>query len=289
MHKRLPLLLALALAAPAIAGDTIYTKSLESVLTLRVDGDIEIDATGHVTSHTLKTELPPDMQALVDKAVARWKFLPPTENGKPIDRARSKMRIALVANEVEQKDGTTGLIVKIDNVTFPPAPVDPATAKNAPPEPAIDAGRLPKLQVAAEALIMFNVQYDATGRILNVAPAQCTVLALGRGTNAASACAELERQSVSAMKTWKVENVKPGLEKPETGAVGIKFMWSRANYRARENATGQWRRELRSPYRSAPWDAPDAPRVGTSDVDSGGALISRTAGLTLLEGIGKTL
>ena len=66
-------------------------------------------------------------------------------------------------------------------------------------------------------------------------------------------------------------------------------MWSRANYRARENDTGQWRRELRSPYRRAPWDAPDAPRVGTSDVDGGGRLISRTAGLTLLEGIGKTL
>ena len=286
MHKQLTLLLALALATPAIAGDSPYTNSLESVLTLRVDGDIEIDATGHVTSHKLHSELPADMQALIDKAIARWKFLPPTADGKPLERARSKMRIALVATEVEQ-DGGTGLIVKIENVTFPPPPADPA-GKPAPAQPTIDAGRLPKLQVAAEALITFNVQYDAKGQVLNVAPSQCTVLALGRGTNATSACETLERDSVRAMRSWRVDNVKPDMAQPETGTVAIAFMWNRSAYKRRDSATGQWRRELRSPYRVAPWEKPDALRVGTSDVDGSG-LVTRASSLTLLEGIGKTL
>jgi hypothetical protein len=287
MQRRLPLLLALAFAAPVAAADLIYTNSLESVLTLRVDGEIEIDGKGQVVSHKLDTELPAAMSALIDKAVVRWKFLPPTEDGKPPERARSKMRIALLANEVDQ-DGKTGLIVKIENVTFPPPPADPA-GKPVAPGPAIRRGRLPKLTVGAEALITFNVQYDASGRILDVAPSQCTVLAMSRGADAEGACKKLERDSVSAMRTWKVDNVKPGMEKPETGVVAIQFMWNRADYKARENATGQWRRELRSPYRTAPWEAADAPRVGTSDVDGTGGLISRTAGLTLLEGIGKTL
>lgn len=227
------------------------------------------------------------MSALVDKAIDRWKFLPPTEDGKPLERARSKMRIALLGNEVDQ-DGKTGLIVKIENVTFPPAPAASA-GKPVVPEPAIHSRRLPKLTVGAEALITFNLQFDTSGRILDVAPSQCTVLAMSRGTDAEDACKKLERDSVSAIRTWKVDNVNPGMGKPATGVVAIQFMWNRAGYKARENATGQWRRELRSPYRIAPWDAPDAPRVGTSDVDGTGGLISRTAGLTLLEGIGKTL
>lgn len=285
MRKQWPLLIALALATPVAAGDSPYTNSMESVLTLRVDGDIEIDANGNVTSHKLHSELPGDMQALMDKAIARWKFLPPTAEGKPIDRARSRMRIAVVAHEVEN-NGEPGLIVKIENVTFPPSAADPA-GKPTPPGPTIERGRMPRFTVPADVLITIHLQYDGSGKVLNIAPSQCTVLALGRGTDGTTACEMLERESVSAIRNWKVDNVKPGTV-AETGTVVLKFVTNRMTAKGREAATGEWRRELRSPYRPAPWEKPDAPRVGTSDVEGSG-LVTRTAGLTLLEGIGKAL
>ena len=85
-------------------------------------------------------------------------------------------------------------------------------------------------------------------------------------------------------------NVVPGADpEPITGTLAFRFTWSRGG--VKDQAPGQWRSEQRSPYRGAPWLKPDAPRFGTADVsDSSGGLVLQTAGgLTLLEGIGKTL
>ena len=225
MQRSLPLLLALAFAAPVGASDTTYPQSLESVLTLRLDGDIEIDANGRVLSHKLDTELPPAMSALIDKAVARWKFQPPTEDGKPLDRARSRMHIALVANEVE-KDGKKGLVMKIENVRFPPPPVDPA-AKPVPGTPSLRPQRLPKFNVPAEVMLTIAVQYDASGKVLDVAPSQCTVLALGRGVDGQNACEKLERNTVQAVRQWKIDLVPGGKEALASGAIGFNFVYDR--------------------------------------------------------------
>lgn len=283
MQRRLPLLLALAFAAPVVAGDAPALPPLESVVTMRVDGNIEIDATGKVISHTLDTALPAALQAIIDKAVATWKFEAPTEDGKPVERARSKMRISLSAKDVEP-GGAKGLAVKIDNVMFPPA----QTEKKQPGEASLKAqNRLPKFEASAEAMVTLNFRYEASGKIVDVAPSQCTILANDKQLTPEQACEAFERSSVQAFKRWKLKVEPGGKDELASGTMGFKFLYygSRNTY----EATGQWRPELRTPYRTAPWEPADAPRIGTSDIDDNGGLISSAPGLKLLEGIGKTL
>jgi hypothetical protein len=277
MRSKCLLLLSLSLAPPAVAAQTNNAPSLESVLTLRVDGNIEIDAHGRVASHKLDTPLPEEYVALIDKAIAGWKFKPPTDGGKPVDRARSRMRIALAAHEVGEH-----FVMKVDNVTFPfdgPTPGRIWKVK----------GRDPKFDGNAEALLTLKVKVDATGRMLNVSPSQCAVFALHRHDSAEQVCRTLERNSVAALRASKFE-VTPGTDPEQeffTGTAALHFV---ADHKAPEkhDVFGQWRRELRTPYREAPWLKADAPRVGTADV-SGSGLVQQQAGLTLLEGIGRTL
>ena len=285
MQRRLPLLLALAFAAPVVAGDAPALPPLESVVTLRVDGNIEIDANGKVVSHTLDTAVPEALQSIIDKAVATWTFAPPTEDGKPVERARSKMRVSLSAKDVEQ-GGAKGLAVKIDNVTFPPA----QTEKRAPGDATLrPRDKLKHPGLSAEALVTLNFRYDPSGKIVDVAPSQCTILAVDKRLTPEEACEALERHSVQGFKRYHLK-VEPG-GKDELQPGTMAFMYASYGSRnARPETTGQWRPELRTPYRKAPWEPADAPRMGTSDVDdNGGGLASQTAGLTLLEGTGKTL
>jgi len=285
MQRRLPLVLALAFAAPVIAGDKPALAPLESVVTLRVDGNIEIDANGKVVSHTLDTALPEAMQAIIDKAVATWKFAPPTEGGKPVERARSKMRISLSAKDVEQ-GGAKGLAVKIDNVTFPAVQSENRAPGDASLRP---RDKLKHPGVSAEALVTLNFRYDPSGKIVDVAPSQCTILSVDKRLTPEEVCDALERHSVKGFKRYQLKVEPGGKDELQAGTMAFKY----AQYggpNARPETAGQWRPELRTPYRTAPWEPADAPRMGTSDVDdSGGGLASQTAGLTLLEGTGKTL
>lgn len=285
MQRRLPLLLALAFAAPAIAGDAPAQPPLESVVTLRVDGNIEIDANGKVVSHTLDTAVPEALQSIIDKAVATWKFAPPTEDGKPVDRARSKMRVSLSARDVEQGGGK-GLAVKIDNVTFPAAQPE----KRAPGDASLrPRDRVKHPGVSAEAVVTINFRYDPNGKIVDLAPSQCAILAVDKHLTPEQACEALERHSVQGFKRYQLKVEPGGKDALESGTMAFKYA-SYGSHNARPDTTGQWRPELRTPYRKAPWEPADAPRMGTSDVDdSGGGLASQTAGLRLLEGTGKTL
>jgi hypothetical protein len=279
MRSKCLLLLSMAFALPAVAAGANGTRSFESVLTLRVDGEVEIDANGGVVSHKLDTALPEEFRASIDKAVARWRFQPPTEDGKPVERVRSRMRIALAAHEAG-KD----FIMKIENVTFPGPRQDPAATEH-PKPPRLTYSHVGPHKTMAEALVTYHIKYDAAGRVLDVWPTQCTVLTLANALNPKRACQELERHGVAAARQWRLE-ATPDAPDHMTGSISLHFATSQNAQRV--DVPGQWRREVRSSFRSAPWLQSDVPRVGTSDV-SGSGLVEQQAGVALLEGIGKTL
>ena len=283
MHKRIPFLLALALATPAIAGETQYTESLESVLTMRIDGEIEVAADGHVKSHKLNTELPPEIRTPVDKAIGAWRFAPPTMDGKPVEAAIGKMRIALVASQRDDKN----YVLKIENVVFNEAATQAASS---PPQVSRDITiaskrSMPRFRASANVLVSMLFHIDPNGAVLDVAPTQCTVLAIAPAQDPTVACKTLERESVIALRNWKFNVAKGGDGQPVDAMMGVFF--------SRDGSSsvlepGKWRRELRSAYRPAPWAKADDPRMGTSDVTDGG-LQQPYAGLKLEEGIGKIL
>lgn len=274
-------LLALALVAvmPAIAGESQYTESLESVLTMRIDGEIEVGADGHVKSHKLDAALPPEIRTPVEKAIGAWRFAPPMVDGKPVEKAIATMRIALVATQRDDKN----YVLKIENVTFNQAATEarPATSQDI----MIAAKRpMPRFRATANVLVSMLFHIDANGGVLDVAPTQCTVLAVAPKQDPAMACKALERESVTALRNWKI-TMPPGGDGQPTDAMLALFFTRDGASSAPE--PGKWRRELRSAYRRAPWQKADAPRLGTAEADAG--LVRPYAGLKLEEGIGKTL
>ena len=86
----------------------------ESVLTLRVDGDLTIGPGGKVLAYQTRTTLEPQIEVLVSKTVNGWRFHPVTVDGVPVV-AKSPMRITLAATEANG-----GYAVRVDNVTFRP-------------------------------------------------------------------------------------------------------------------------------------------------------------------------
>lgn len=103
----LGMLLAVPLQAGAGAGD-----GYEALMTMRVDGDITIDAAGRVAGYHLKTGIEPALKTLIAGSVPHWEFDPVLLDGTPV-AAKSKMRITLRAKE---EDG--GYVVAIDNAIF---------------------------------------------------------------------------------------------------------------------------------------------------------------------------
>lgn len=256
MQRCLPLLLALALATPAIAGeDTSNTSSFESVMTMRIDGDIEIAADGTVKSHTIDTELKPEM--------------------------RSKMRIALVARQAGED-----YVVEIENATFGKIAQPAEGVMTSVGVASLPQRKLPAYRIPANALITVQFHIDRTGNVLDVATTQCAITAMAPNQNAAYVCKRLERDSIATLKTWKFK-VVPGTGVSDTDTITT-ALWFQVDSARDDKTTGKWRRETRSAYRPAPWRKRDEPRVGTADITDGGVM-QPFAGLTLEQGLGRAL
>ncbi len=114
MLRLIMLIAALLAGASAHAATNVDVAKGEAVLTLRVDGQLSIDAQGNVVEYQIRTKLEPQVEKLVRRAVPGWRFKPIHVDGKPVI-AQSPMRITLSAVEIEQ-----GYKVMVDNVVFRP-------------------------------------------------------------------------------------------------------------------------------------------------------------------------
>ena len=121
-HVLLGLLLAISSGqvTPAIAATPVVG---ESVLTMRVDGELTIGTEGQVLSYKIRSKLAPTLQAMLDKSIPRWQLTPVRQGGKPVN-AKTPMRITLAATQIPQ-----GYEVRIDNVVFTPISKEDYEAK----------------------------------------------------------------------------------------------------------------------------------------------------------------
>ena len=271
---------------------------MEEVLTMRVEGDIAVDATGKVIGYTLGTKLDGKLQSLIDQAVPHWVFFPPMVEGKP-SAAKSHMRITLLGKKIPE-----GYDVRIENVLFADtdtrdwdvpkeekkaantAETDGATLSIASATPRV---RYPKYYVNGIVTIMLNIAPD--GRVLDATPTQCSLyFAGGSSTQLARACREMEQSAANAIKQWRVAidtHGKPLEDKPLSATLPLayKMRGRSAQAVAESSEPGQWRMESRTPYRTPDWlpDRRFAQRVGTSDA-VGGELVPSDATLQLRDG-----
>lgn len=260
----------------------------ESVLTMRVDGELSIDPDGRVMDYRITTKLDPQVEKLVRRAVPAWRFKPILVDGKPAI-ATSPMRIALLAEEMAQ-----GYRVTVDNVVFQPNTKEQYEAEQASqkahprmsvageaPAPLvwITSKRLqpPKYpselqRVGVEGIVLLNLRLNPDGTVAEVFAAQSSLLNVrGGSTLLDRARTMLERSAGAAAKRWTFDVATDGAEplsaESLTVRVPVDYMLASPGA-APDPVAGSWRHEFRGPNLTAPW-LPDgqASKIGVSDLN----------------------
>lgn len=296
--RLMPLTLLVLLTLPLMghAQDKGESES-ENVLTLRVDGALSIDPQGKVLDYRITTKLDPAVEAMVRRAVPRWRFKPILVDGKPAI-AQSPMRITLAAVEVEQ-----GYQVKVDNVVFWPNTQEEYEAQQASqkahprmsvegeaPAPLVwitsKSMRPPKYppdlqRSGVEGIVLLNVRLNPDGTVAEVFAAQSSLLNVkGSSGLLDRARATLERNASAAAGRWKFEvdaedaaSLKPS---SLTVRVPVEYMLG-TQAAGPEPLVGKWRHEFRGPNVTAPWLADDnTHEIGVSDLNSNEILAGGT-------------
>jgi TonB family protein len=293
------IVLALAMAAmPDVAAQTkVQIAEGESVLTLRIDGELLIDPEGRVQEYRISTKLDPQVEKLVAREVPAWRFKPIVLDGKPV-AAKSPMRITLAATEAKG-----GYEVRVDNVVFrsntkeeyeaqqaaeralheqgrrigvagepsiPEEPVNITSAKLTPPG-------YPKglMMAGVEGVVLLNLRLNADGTVAEVFASQSSLLNVkGSPQLLDRARSLLEKNAAAAAAKWRftVEARNLAALKPSdlTVRVPVDYLLSSPGSK-QASLTGKWRNEFRGPSYPVPWllDADEEPVIGVSDLDSG--------------------
>lgn len=291
--------LSLLLLLPWQAFADTPAGTYETLLTMRVDGEITIDQNGSVLAHKLDTTVEPALRALLDRAIPKWKFHPVEHEGKPAI-AKSKMRVTLGAQQV-----ASGYQVSIDNVLFHDGKNAKGSNDAAPEEPGEAAVEMklarrtaaiqpPKYVVNGMTLV--TVRLSPTGTVEDILATQ-TLFLNAKGTPAQfdQARKQMELNATRAISRWRFDvKVPAGLTpRPEqlTGSIMVNYRMTRGIEEKLEQS-GQWRQETRTVQQPVPWiiDTHLAQQVRASDMDDGADMFPNASPVRLRDGvIGKAL
>lgn len=272
-------ILALALASTgAQAGGRLAVQAAgESVMTMRVDGDLLIDTEGRVKEYGLRTALDPKLRQMLDQAIPTWRLEPVTQGGKPVN-AKTPMRIVLAAREVP-----AGYEVRIDNVVFSPITKEDYEAAKAselaarergesisiageqPRQPVFIASKnlqppgypMGLMKAGVEGTVLLSLRLNPDGTVAEVMATQSSLLNVKGGSAVLDkARALLEKESMRAAMRWRytVDVAHPELLEAEdlTVRVPIEFRMGRDGDKVGK-LDGAWRYEFRGPNLPVPW------------------------------------
>lgn len=252
-----------------------------SIMTMRVDGEITIGQGGGVLDYKITTPIKPEMQQLLDQAVRKWTFHPVIVDGKPVI-AKNKMRITLAAHEAGR-----GYAVSVDNVTFRGMPSESPSGQDKPSAEqggsvvittkSMKAGGYPRglKQAGVEGAVLLYVRVSLDGNTQDVIAVQSSLYNVrGRQDVLDKARKLFEDNAIAAARRWKfnVTVTKPN-PTPEDMTVTVPYRYVMGRNANREDA-GQWRVELRSEKAIVPWlldtrtDTRTVQDIGVSDLDS---------------------
>ena len=297
MIRSIVLAMALLATLNVAAATKVQIAQGENVLTLRVDGDLSIDAAGHVIDFRIRTKLDPQIAKLVAKAVPAWQFEPVLVNGKGIP-AKSSMRITLAATEVKG-----GYEVRVDNIVFRPETLeeyeasraaiqaeserqaaDPAGAANAEKSrqfvgitsrkltpPSYPSGLM---KAGVEGVVLLILRLKPDGSVADVFASQSSLLNVkGKPELLERARTMLEKNAAATAAKWtfgvEAKNMAALSASDLTVRVPVEYVLSPPGAR-NETLDGKWRHEFRGPNFPVPWLlAGDDQVIGVSDLDSG--------------------
>ena len=277
-------------ATPAVA---VTPVAGESVLTMRVDGELTIGNEGQVVAYNIRSKLDPTLQALLDKTIPRWHLAPVRQGGKSVN-AKTPMRITLAATQIPQ-----GYEVRLDNVVFTPISKEDYAAREAaaraireggeaitvgdapPAQPVLlDSKRMlspPRyptglMRAGVSGAVLLHLRLNPDGTVADVVASQSSLFDIkGSSSILDKARGLLEKESIRAARswTWQVHAAHPELLTADdlTVRVPIEFRLDAPSKDGGE-AVAMWRQEFRGPNLPVPWLVGKAGQqlVGVSDL-----------------------
>lgn len=267
-------------AGTALAAKPGAPSRLESVLTMRVDGELVISPEGKVDEVSLESQIDPAIKSLLEARVRQWSFRPVVIDGQA-RRARSALRITLAAT---RREGEDGYLVRVDNAIFPDADDDKPKAKdNRGVVADMPTARVTVVSMAppnypmsmmmhgVSGKVLLGLRIGADGRVEAVEPIQSMLFNVrGRDRNLEAAIKEFERTAVGKAKSWRFQvAAKDGAPSVRdlTHTVPVVFLMQGHTDQPKEI----WQTVVRTPKQDLSWlpkrEGVNTP--GVSDVGSG--------------------
>ena len=235
--------LVMAVLVAFAGGPAIAAPAKSARYELVADGEVRIDAEGRVSDYGLSSELTPEIAALVDRSVRRWRFEPILQDGRPVI-AKTALRIRLLAKR--STDDSDNYTVSIASVEFG-APRRSSAGK--PPS-------YPRLAASARlgAKVLLLLRIDDTGKVVEALPYQTSLGARTRSERDAEAWRELfERAGIAAAKTWKYD-LTESVAGRRTGTYTLLPIEFRIPSAAGGAAKGEWVGYVPGPVHELPED-----------------------------------
>lgn len=281
------LALALCLAAlPAFArGPNVPAKPLETVMSLQVKGEVDIDAAGSVVAFRFDAPPPESVRAAVESTIRGWRFVPIAE-GEAVQAQTISMRMALVASDT---GGTYR--ARIENVSLS-APGASGTAVRDTVTLQVKSLRPPRYpaglyEISCKVLVGLRVGLD--GKIEDAFVVQSALMdAQDQSEGARRALKYFEDATLDTARRWRFEVVRgQGVPTPADMTVFVPVNYSPQG----REVHGKWRSIVRTVRTPAPWlpQADDRSRLGVADVGDSGAVPDAAKVRLATEQAGKLL
>jgi hypothetical protein len=268
------LCLALAIATtPALArGPNVEQVPLETLMSLQVEGEVDIDAAGNVLDYRLDAAPPESVRPAVDRTIRGWHFVSRSD-GEAVQPQTITMRMSLAANEAGGK-----YVAKIENVWLtakakgkqrPAVDVDTATIQPTSMRAPRYPSGLATLGVAAKVLV--GVRLGTDGKVAEAVVVQSALLdAQDQSEGARRALKYFEDSALDGAKRWRFDVAVHGVPTPDdlTVLVPINYMPEQ------RESMSRWHSIVRTLRTPLPWlpASDDRTRLGVADVGNDGTV-----------------
>ncbi|PNS08563.1 hypothetical protein Lysil_0192 [Lysobacter silvestris] len=244
----------------------------ETVMTMRVRGDLTFGPDGVVKEHHIATKLDPKMAEYVDKTIGKLKFRPYLQDGVPVNaKTYFQMTLAARAKDADRYELSMDNAYFTDDETFG----DRKFGKNAPTKCIVDCmlshPPAPSYSGGANGGVIVDLYLNPDGTVADAVVGQSALYSV-RGSDLTLNDARKVIEKI-ALTYAKNARFAPGSGSPlvgdnhQVGALPFVFQMEGPT----SDNLGKWRLEQRGKRNIASWLANDPDRwVGVSDTSGGG-------------------
>jgi len=276
--------LAFAVAAmPAFArAPAAPPAPLETVMSLQLQGEVDIDAAGNVVAFRFDAPPPESVRPAIERTIRGWHFVPRVD-GAVVQAQTIRMQLALGAHEsngtYRSRIESAWLSAKapreqqrrVENETV----VLQVASMHAPIYPPALA------QLGISAKVLVGVRVGADGKVADAVVVQGALMdAQDQSAGARRALGWFEDSALAGARRWRFDVTPHGVPTPEDLTVLVPVYYSPEGF----EPTGKWRSIVRTTRTPPPWlpASDDRTRLGVADVGNGGT-VPRAADVRLVE------